>query len=193
MAETLSEDVGVVLLANSAATAGVLLIIIYIFGPVSGAHFNPVVTLSEALLGDRLWSDVIPYIATQTIGAAFGTVVANLMFDLDAVNVSTKVRAGSNLWLAEGVATYGLILVIFMLVRSRRTKLVAGAVASYIGAAYWFTASTSFANPAVTVARTLSDTFAGIEPASAPMFVLMQVVGAGLAVATVRLLDPALQ
>ena len=159
MAETLSEDVGVVLLANSAATAGVLLIIIYIFGPVSGAHFNPVVTLSEALLGDRLWSDVIPYIATQTIGAAFGTVVANLMFDLDAVNVSTKVRAGSNLWLAEGVATYGLILVIFMLVRSRRTKLVAGAVASYIGAAYWFTASTSFANPAVTVARTLSDTF----------------------------------
>ena len=193
MAETLSEDVGVVLLANSAATAGVLLIIIYIFGPVSGAHFNPVVTLSEALLGDRLWSDVIPYIATQTIGAAFGTVVANLMFDLDAVNVSTKVRTGSNLWLAEGVATYGLILVIFMLVRSRRTELVAGAVASYIGAAYWFTASTSFANPAVTVARTLSDTFAGIEPASAPMFVLMQVVGAGLAVATVRLLDPALQ
>ena len=193
MAETLSEDVGVVLLANSAATAGVLLIIIYIFGPVSGAHFNPVVTLSEALLGDRRWPDVIPYIVTQTIGAAFGTVVANLMFDLDAVNVSTKVRTGSNLWLAEGVATYGLILVIFMLVRSRRTKLVAGAVASYIGAAYWFTASTSFANPAVTVARTLSDTFAGIEPASAPMFVLMQVVGAGLAVATVRLLDPALQ
>ena len=193
MAETLSEDVGVVLLANSAATAGVLLIIIYIFGPVSGAHFNPVVTLSEALLGDRRWPDVIPYIVTQTIGAAFGTVVANLMFDLDAVNVSTKVRTGSNLWLAEGVATYGLILVIFMLVRSGRTKLVAGAVASYIGAAYWFTASTSFANPAVTVARTLSDTFAGIEPASAPMFVLMQVVGAGLAVATVRLLDPALQ
>ena len=193
MAETLSEDVGVVLLANSAATAGVLLIIIYIFGPVSGAHFNPVVTLSESLLGDRRWPDVIPYIVTQTIGAAFGTVVANLMFDLDAVNVSTKVRTGSNLWLAEGVATYGLILVIFMLVRSGRTKLVAGAVASYIGAAYWFTASTSFANPAVTVARTLSDTFAGIEPASAPMFVLMQVVGAGLAVATVRLLDPALQ
>ena len=190
MAERLSDDVGVVLLANSAATAGVLLVIIYMFGPVSGAHFNPVVTLAEAALGDRRWAEVVPYIAAQVTGGAAGTVLANLMFDLDAVNVSAKVRTGSHLWLAEAVATYGLVLVIFMLVRSGRTRLVAGAVAAYIGAAYWFTASTSFANPAVTAARTLSDTFAGIEPASAPMFVVMQIVGAALAAATVRLLYP---
>ena len=190
MAERLSDDVGVVLLANSAATAGVLLVIIYMFGPVSGAHFNPVVTLAEAALGDRRWADVVPYIAAQVAGGAAGTVLANLMFDLDAVNVSAKVRTGSHLWLAEAVATYGLVLVIFMLIRSGRTRLVAGAVAAYIGAAYWFTASTSFANPAVTAARTLSDTFAGIEPASAPMFVVMQIVGAALAAATVRLLYP---
>ena len=188
MAERLSSDIGVVLLANAAATAGVLLVIIYMFGPVSGAHFNPVVTLAEAALGDRRWAEVIPYIVTQVAGGVFGTIVANLMFDLDAVNVSTKARTGSHLWLAEVVATYGLVLVIFMLVRSSRTKLIAGAVAAYIGAAYFFTASTSFANPAVTVARTLSDTFAGIEPASAPMFVVMQLVGAALAAVTVRLL-----
>ena len=190
MAERLSDDVGVVLLANSAATAGVLLIIIYMFGPVSGAHFNPVVTLAEAALGDRRWAEVAPYIAAQVAGGAAGTVLANLMFDLEAVNVSAKVRTGSHLWLAEAVATYGLVLVIFMLVHSGRTRLVAGAVAAYIGAAYWFTASTSFANPAVTAARTLSDTFAGIEPASAPMFVVMQIAGAALAAATVRLLYP---
>ena len=190
MAERLSDDIGVVLLANAAATAGVLLVIIYMFGPVSGAHFNPVVTLAEAALGDRRWAEAIPYIVSQVAGGVFGTILANLMFDLDAVNVSTKARTGSHLWLAEVVATYGLVLVIFMLVRSGRLKLVAGAVAAYIGAAYWFTASTSFANPAVTVARTLSDTFAGIEPASAPMFVAMQLVGAALAVLTVRLLYP---
>lgn len=190
MAERLSNDVGVVLLANAVATAGVLLVIIYVFGPVSGAHFNPVVTLVEAVLKDRRWADVIPYIAVQMAGAASGTILANLMFDLDAVNISSKVRAGSHLWLAEAVATYGLVLVIFMLVRSGRLRLVAGAVAAYIGAAYWFTASTSFANPAVTVARTLSDTFAGIDPASAPMFVAMQLAGAALAALTVRLLYP---
>lgn len=190
MAERLSTDIGVVLLANAAATAGVLLVIIYMFAPVSGAHFNPVVTLAEAALGDRRWADVVPYIAAQVTGGVLGTIVANLMFNLDAVNVSTKARTGSHLWLAEVVATYGLVLVIFMLVRSGRTKLVAGAVAAYIGAAYWFTASTSFANPAVTVGRTLSDTFAGIEPASAPMFVVMQLAGAALAVVTARLLYP---
>ena len=190
MAERLSDDIGVVLLANAAATAGVLLVIIYMFGPVSGAHFNPVVTLAEAALGDRRWAEVTGYIVSQVAGGVFGTILANLMFDLDAVDVSTKARTGSHLWLAEAVATYGLVLVIFMLVRSGRMRLVAGAVAAYIGAAYWFTASTSFANPAVTVARTLSDTFAGIEPASALMFVAMQLVGAALAVLTVRLLYP---
>ncbi len=191
MAQRLSDDIAVVLLANSAATAGVLLIIIYIFGPVSGAHFNPVVTLAEAVLRDRRWVDVVPYIITQMIGACCGTILANLMFDLDAVNISTKVRSASHLWLGEVVATYGLVLVIFMLVRSGRLRLVPGAVAAYIGAAYWFTSSTSFANPAVTVARTLSDTFAGIKPSSAPMFVVMQLLGALIAVGTVRLLDPA--
>lgn len=190
MAERLSADIGVVLLANAAATAGVLLVIIHMFAPVSGAHFNPVVTLAEAALGDRRWVDVVPYIAAQVTGAVLGTIVANLMFNLDAVNVSTKARTGSHLWLAEVVATYGLVLVIFMLVRGGRTRLVAGAVAAYIGAAYWFTASTSFANPAVTVGRTLSDTFAGIEPASAPLFVVMQLAGAALAVVTARLLYP---
>ena len=190
MAERLSDDVGVVLLANAAATAGVLLVIIHVFSPVSGAHFNPVVTLAEAAIGDRRWMDVVPYIAAQAAGGVLGTVLANLMFDLDAVNVSTKARTGAHLWLAEVVATYGLVLVIFMLVRSSRTRLVAGAVAAYIGAAYWFTASTSFANPAVTAARTLSDTFAGIDPASAPWFVAMQLLGAALAVVTVRLLYP---
>ena len=190
MADRLSSDVGVVLLANAAATAGVLLIIIYMFAPVSGAHFNPVVTLTEAALGDRRWAEVLPYIVTQVAGGVFGTILANLMFDLDAVNISTKARDGAHLWLAEVVSTYGLVLVVFMLVRSGRAQLVAGAVAAYIGAAYWFTSSTSFANPAVTVARTLSDTFAGIDPASAPMFVVMQLVGAALAWATVRLMYP---
>ena len=122
MAERLSEDVGVVLLANAAATAGVLLVIIYIFGPVSGAHFNPVVTLAEATLGDRRWAEVAPYIVAQLAGGVVGTIVANLMFDLDAVNVSTKARDGSHLWLAEVVATYGLVLVVFMLVRSGRAS-----------------------------------------------------------------------
>ena len=115
------------------------------------------------------------------------------MFDLDAVTWSTTARTGSHLWLAEAVTTYGLVLVIFMLVPSGRDHLVAGAVAAYIGAAYWFTASTSFSNPAVTAARTLTDTFAGIAPASAPMFAVIQIAGAGLAVATVHLLDPVLK
>lgn len=190
MAERLSTDTAVVLLANALATAGVLLLIIHMFAPVSGAHFNPVVTLAEAALGDRRWTSVIAYIPAQTAGGVCGTILANLMFDLDAVNVSTKARTGAHLWLAEALATYGLVLVVFLLVKSGRSRLVAGSVAAYIGAAYFFTASTSFANPAVTVARTLSDTFAGIEPASAPMFIVMQIVGAALAAATTRLLYP---
>lgn len=192
MAQRLSDDIGLQLLENTAATVGVLLVIIWMFGPVSGAHFNPAVTLAEAVMGDRKWLDVAPYIAAQVAGGAFGAVLANLMFDLPAVTWSTQTRTGAHLWLAEAVATYGLVLVIFMLVSNSRSHLVAPAVAAYIGGAYWFTASTSFANPAVTVARTLSDTFAGIEPSSAPMFLLMQLAGAALAVATVRFLEPAL-
>ncbi len=187
---TQPDDVGLQLLANAAATAGVLYAIILMFGPVSGAHFNPVVTVADALLSNRPWTDVGPYIAAQVAGGAVGTIAANLMFDLDAVTLSTKARDTSNLWIGEVVATFGLVLLIFTLVRSGRDHLAAGAVAAYIGGAYWFTSSTSFANPAVTVARTLSDTFAGIEPASAPMFILMQMLGMALAVWAARILYP---
>ena len=190
MAEKLTDDVGLQLLANAAATAGVLYAIILMFGPVSGAHFNPAVTIADAWLGHRSWTDVGPYIATQIAGGAVGTIAANVMFDLDPVNVSSKPRDGANLWVAEVIATFGLVLLIFTLVRSGRDHLAAGAVAAYIGGAYWFTSSTSFANPAVSVTRTLSDTFAGIDPASAPMFVLMQLLGMALAVWAARVLYP---
>ncbi len=190
MAERLTDDVGLQLLANAAATVGVLYAIILMFGPVSGAHFNPSVTLADTMLGNRPWSDVGPYVVAQIAGGAVGVVVANLMFDLDAVNVSGKVRDGGGQYLGEVVATFGLVLLIFCLVRTDRAHLATSGVAAYIGGAYWFTSSTSFANPAVSITRTLSDTFAGIDPASAPMFVLMQVVGAVLAVGFVRLVYP---
>lgn len=190
MAERLTDDVGLQLLANAGATVGVLYAIILMFGPVSGAHFNPAVTLADAALGHRPWSDAAPYIAAQVAGGAVGVIVANLMFELDAINVSEKTRDGSGQFIGEVVATFGLVFLIFALVRSERAHLAAGAVAAYIGGAYWFTSSTSFANPAVSLTRTLSDTFAGIDPASAPLFVVMQLVGAGLAVAAIRVLYP---
>lgn len=190
MAERLTTDVGLQLLANAAATVGVLYAIIVMFGPVSGAHFNPAVTVADAWLGNRPWSDVGPYVATQIAGGAVGTMAANVMFELDVVNVSEKARDTSNLWFSEVIATFGLVLLVFTVVRSGREHLAAGGVAAYIGGAYWFTSSTSFANPAVSVTRTLSDTFAGIEPASAPMFVLMQMLGMALAVWAVRVLYP---
>ncbi|MGI9601816.1 MAG: aquaporin [Acidimicrobiales bacterium] len=182
MAERLSpDDVGLQLFENAAATAGVLYIIILMFAPISGAHFNPAVTMVDCLIGGRPWRDFGPYVVAQVIGGCFGAIVANLMFDLAAIDWSTKERSGADLWLAEAVATFGLVLVIFALVRTGRAQLAAGAVAAYIGAAYFFTSSTSFANPMVSVARTLSDTFAGIKPSSAPMFIVMQVIGAVLA------------
>lgn len=190
MAERLTEDVGLQLLANAAATAGVLYAIILMFGPVSGAHFNPAVTIADATLGSRPWRDVGPYIVSQVAGGAVGVIVANLMFELDAVNVSEKVRDGSGQYIAEIVATFGLVLLIFSLVRSGRDHLAASAVAAYIGGAYWFTSSTSFANPAVSVTRTLSDTFAGIDPGSAPAFVALELAGMALAVVVVRILYP---
>ncbi len=190
MAERLSDDVGLQLLENAAATAGVLYVIIITFGPISGAHFNPAVTLAAAALGENEWRDVPGYVLAQVVGGALGAVLANLMFDLDAINWSTKERSGTDLWLAEVVATYGLVLMIFALVRSGRGHLAAGGVAAYIGGAYWFTSSTSFANPAVAITRTMSDTFAGIEPSSAPWFVAMELIGAALAVLTVRELFP---
>lgn len=190
MAERLTDDVGLQLLANTGATVGVLYAIILMFGPVSGAHFNPAVTLADILLQKRPWSDFGPYVAAQLVGGAVGVMAANLMFDLDAVNVSEKVRDGSGQYLGEVIATFGLVALIFSLVRTGRDHLPAGAVAAYIGGAYWFTSSTSFANPAVSVTRTLSDTFAGIDPGSAPMFIVMQFVGALLAVAVIRVLYP---
>lgn len=190
MATNLTDDVGLQLLANAAATAGVLYMIILAFGPVSGAHFNPAVTIADAWLGGRPWSDVGPYILTQIAGGAVGVILANLMFALDAISISDKARDGVGQYIGEIVATFGLVLLIFALVRSGRDHLAAGAVASYIGGAYWFTSSTSFANPAVSIARTLSDTFAGIEPGSAPMFVVLQLAGMALAVGVARVLYP---
>ena len=190
MAERLTDDVGLQLLANAAATVGVLYAIILMFAPVSGAHFNPAVTLADILLQRRPWSDFGPYVAAQLAGGAVGVIVANLMFELDAIDISQKQRDGAGQYLGEVVATFGLVFLIFSLVRTGRDHLPAGAVAAYIGGAYWFTSSTSFANPAVSVTRTLSDTFAGIDPASAPMFVVMQFVGALLAVAAIRVLYP---
>ncbi len=191
MAERLSPtDVGLQLFQNAAATAGVLLVIIVMFGPLSGAHFNPVVTLADWALGGFHRRHVAAYISAQITGAVAGTVLANLMFDLGAVNWSTKTRSAGHLWLGEVVATVGLVALIFALVRTERLQLVAGSVAAYIGAAYYFTSSTSFANPAVTIGRMFSDTFAGIEPSSAPMFILMQLIGLALATGLIRFIYP---
>lgn len=189
MAEQLSPgDVGLQLLENSTATALALAALILTFGPVSGAHLNPVVTLAEFATG-KLGRDVlVPYIGAQVAGGCVGAVVANLMFELPAVELSTTDRIGAGTFLAEVVATFGLITVIFGVVRSGRLTAVPVAVAGYIGAAYWFTSSTSVANPAATVGRTLSNTFAGIRPASAPGFIAAQLLGAGLAVGVARVL-----
>ena len=176
-------DVGVQLLANSIATGAGLVALILALGPVSGAHLNPVVTLADRLLGGTSTRDGVVYVAVQIVGACVGAMVANLMFDLPAIDVSTHTRSSSGLWLGEAVAAFGLLIVILGVVRSGRAGLAAIAVGGYITAAYWFTSSTSFANPAVTVGRTLSDTFAGIAPSSVPMFVVMQVAGALVAAA----------
>ncbi|MDP1820521.1 MAG: MIP/aquaporin family protein [Acidimicrobiales bacterium] len=190
-AERLSpDDVGLQLLENSTATVLALAALIFTFGPVSGAHFNPVVTLAERLSGKLDARSALAYLAAQVVGGCCGTVVANLMYELPAIELSTRDRSAAALALGEVVATFGLLIVIFGVVHSGRAAAVPVAVAGYIGAAYWFTSSTSFANPAVTVARTLTDTFAGIEPASAPLFVLAQLVGAGLAIGAARLLFP---
>jgi len=168
MATTLTPDVGVQLLINSLATALGLMVLILVFGPVGGAHFNPAVTLAVATLGGLRWRDVGAYIAAQVAGCASGAVLANAMFALPAVTISTTDRVSAATLLSEVVAAAGLVLVILALVRSNRLAWVAPAVGAYIGSAYFFTASTSFANPAITVGRMLSDTFAGIAPASAP-------------------------
>ena len=191
MAERLSPtDVGLQLLQNAAATAGVLYAIILMFGPASGAHFNPAVTVADWVLGDFPGRRIAPYVAAQVAGAVVGTVLANLMFDLGAVDWSTKDRSAGHLWLGEVIATAGLVALIFSLVRTGRLRFVAGAVAAYIGGAYYFTSSTSFANPAVTVGRMFSDTFTGIQPSSAPLFIVMQGTGLVAGVLLIRLVYP---
>jgi glycerol uptake facilitator-like aquaporin len=190
-AERLSPgDVGLQLLENAAATGAALVAIILAVGPVSGAHLNPVVTLVDRVFGGVDSRTAGTYVAAQFAGGVVGVAVANLMFDRSAFEWSTKVRSGDGLWLAETVATLGLLLVVFGVVRAGRVSVAPFAVGAYIAGAYFFTSSTSFANPAVTAARTLTDTFAGIDPTSAPAFVAAQLVGAGLAAVVVKVLYP---
>ncbi|SNY52056.1 aquaporin [Paractinoplanes atraurantiacus] len=183
-------DVGLQLLENAIATAFALGALILMFGPVSGAHFNPVVSAVDWWLGRRAGAgltgrELAGYAAAQTLGAITGAVLVNAMFGLSAVTSSHTERDGGSLWLAEVAATAGLILLIVSLARSGRTSTAPAAVGAYIGAAYWWTSSTSFANPAVTVGRMFSDTFAGIAPGSAPGFIIAQVAGAIVALAAI--------
>jgi glycerol uptake facilitator-like aquaporin len=182
-------DVGLELLENAAATATGLFTIILMFGPVSGAHFNPVVSLVDASFGGLAWTRAFAYIPCQVAGCVAGAITANGMFAVAAVSISTKHRATSAHLLAEVVATLGLLLVIFSLARTRRAGAPA-AVGAYIGAAYFFTSSTSFANPAIDVGRMFSNTFAGVAPASVPAYVIAQLVGGIVAVALLRTLYP---
>ncbi len=181
---------GLELLENAAATAAGLFAIILMFGPVSGGHFNPVVSFVDAAFGGVSWRDAAAYLPAQVAGCCGGAVVANLMFSRAAVSISTNHRATGAHFLSEVVATLGLLLVIFALARSGRSQAAPAAVGAYIGAAYFFTSSTSFANPAIAVGRMLSDSFAGIAPASVPVYVLAEILGGVLAVALVRTLYP---
>jgi glycerol uptake facilitator-like aquaporin len=183
-------DIGLELLENAAATAAGLFTIILMFGPVSGGHFNPVVSLLDAAFGGMRWRDALAYAPAQIVGCIFGAIVANGMFAKAAVSISTKHRASSAHLLAEVVATTGLLLVIFALARTRRGASAPAAVGAYIGAAYFFTSSTSFANPAISVGRMFSNTFAGIAPAAVPGFVVAQLAGGVVAIAVLRALYP---
>lgn len=183
-------DVGLELLENAAATAAGLFAIILMFGPVSGAHFNPVVSFLDAGFGGLTWREAFAYLPAQVAGCTAGAVVANLMFSQAAISISTKHRASWGHFLAEVVATIGLLLVIFALARTGRGASAPAAVGSYIGAAYFFTSSTSFANPAITVGRLFSNSFAGIAPSSAPLYIAAQIVGAMAAFCILRMLYP---
>jgi glycerol uptake facilitator-like aquaporin len=190
MAERLARDNGALaLLANTIATGAALLALILTFGPISGAHFNPVVTLADAAEGGLRWQDVPWYLAAQVLGALAGVAAANTMFGESVYSISHKVRSGGPIFFSEIVATFGLVAVIRSGVRLQ-SSTVALAVSSYITAAYWFTASTSFANPAVTLARALSDSFTGIRPVDVPGFILAEGVGAAAASALFRWLAP---
>lgn len=193
MAERLcGGNVGLALIANTLATGGVLFAIIAMFGPYSGAHFNPVVTLADAWQGGLPWRAVGPYIAVQIVGAIVGVAVANVMFGDPVFFASHHVRAGVPQALGEGVATFGLLATIWGCSR-RSPQLVAYAVSAYIVGAYWFTSSTSFANPAVTIARSLSDTFAGIRPVDVPLFIIAQLIGGAAATLFFHWVDPVRQ
>ena len=183
-------DTGLELLENAAATAAGLFAIILMFGPVSGGHFNPVVSFADAAFGGLSWRDAAAYLPAQVAGCAGGAVIANLMFSGAAVSISAKDRSSPAHFLSEIVATLGLLLVIFALARSGRSRTAPAAVGAYIGAAYFFTSSTSFANPAITIGRMFSDTFAGIAPASVLPFIGAQVIGGTLAVLVLRALYP---
>jgi glycerol uptake facilitator-like aquaporin len=183
---------GLELLENAAATAAGLFAIILMFGPVSGGHFNPVVSFADAAFGGLSWRNAAPYLPAQVAGCIAGAVLANLMFALPAVSISTKHRATPAHFLSEVIATLGLIVVIFALARSGRSRSAPAAVGAYIGAAYFFTSSTSFANPAITIGRMFSDTFAGIAPSSAAPFIAAQIIGGALAVVVIRALYPRL-
>jgi glycerol uptake facilitator-like aquaporin len=186
MAERLAGgNVGVALLANTAATVAVLGTLIALLGPISGAHFNPAVSFVEALRGKLAWPDALTYAIAQIAGCCAGALLAHAMFELPIWQHSAHIRTGPAQWLAEGVATFGLLLVVL---GHRRSEDAPWMVACWIGAAYWFTASTSFANPAITIARSLSDTFAGIRPIDVPEFVAAQLVGALAALGVARLL-----
>lgn len=181
MAAALADgNIAIALLANAIATGCILYAIITTLGPISGAHFNPAVTLAFALRKDITGRDAIAYVAVQIIGGILGVWAAHMMFDLSILQAATTNRTGVSQWFSEALATFGLLFVIFGGLRSR-PEAVPTLVALYITGAYWFTSSTSFANPAVTIARGFSDTFAGINPAHVPMFILMQIVGVGIA------------
>ena len=183
-------DTGLQLLENGLATALGLTVLILVFAPSSGAQFNPVVTLIDAATGGRPWRDLWSYVPAQILGCLAGAMLANLMFEQPAARWSSTARATPAHLLAEVFATAGLILVIFVLARTGRDVIIAPAVGAYIGAAYWFTSSTSFANPAITIGRTITDTFAGIAPGSVPWYIAAQVIGAGLGLVAVGVFAP---
>jgi glycerol uptake facilitator-like aquaporin len=193
MAQTLTTDVALALLGNTLATGAMLVVLITCLGPISGAHFNPAVSMVFALRGDLAWRDAIVYALAQSVGGIVGTLLAHVMFELPLVDLSEKIRTGPAQFFSEWLATFGLVTTILAGLSADR-RAVPWLVGLYITAAYWFTSSTSFANPAVTIARALSDTFSGIRPADAPLFILAQIIGALCALVLIGwLLRPAMQ
>ena len=188
MATNLTSDVGLQLLGNTLPTGAIVFVLISTLGPISGAHFNPAVTLVLGFRRQLPFSNILPYIVFQIAGGMIGTIIAHLMFDMNMIAFSTKVRTGHALWFAEFIATFGLIMTIVLGLRHSQTNIPA-LVAFYITAAYWFTASTSFANPAVTIARSFTNSFSGIAPASVAGFIVMQLIGAFVAMFVVGLIS----